>query len=215
MQLWRSVMVGALSLAGMMLAMAPQLPGGAASDSRLLGTRFPAADRRRLKQIVSSLAKSHSEAIAKLTAAAGLALVGTPYVAGTLEDRGPEQLVCLLRQLDCMTFVEVSLAIARIVRRQEPPAQLASAFERELAALRYRTDVPEGYASRLHYFSDWVRHNEAAGKVCEWTEAIGGIPDHRPIHFMTAHAARYPKLADRQTFMTISQIEHALTATPR
>ena len=39
-------------------------------------------------------------------------LIGIPYVASTLEVNRKEQLVVNLRQLDCTTFVENSLALA-------------------------------------------------------------------------------------------------------
>ena len=38
--------------------------------------------------------------------------LGVPYVSGTLEQGSTEQLVVNLRQLDCWTFIENSLAIA-------------------------------------------------------------------------------------------------------
>ena len=43
------------------------------------------------------------------------------------------------------------------------------AFKRALIQARYRDGVLNGYASRLHYFSDWIRDNERKGFVKECT----------------------------------------------
>src|SRR5690606_423375 len=58
---------------------------------------------------------SLGEAMARL----GVTFIGTAYVPGTLEVPGPERLVVNLRELDCVTFVENVLAIARLARAGE------------------------------------------------------------------------------------------------
>ncbi len=50
----------------------------------------------------------------------GRALRGVPYVAKTLEKNSQEQLVVNLRQLDCTTYVETVLALARSMAKGQP-----------------------------------------------------------------------------------------------
>ena len=46
------------------------------------------------------------------------------------------------------------------------------------------------------------------------TAQLGGVPDLRPITFMTGHAASYPALQDSSTLVTIQQVESRLNAGP-
>ena len=80
--------------------------------------------------------------------------------------------------------------------------------------IRYRAGVIEGYASRLHYFSDWLASNAGAGHVEIVTGNLGGVPDTRPITFMTSHASAYPALADSVTLVSIQVVESRLNAGP-
>ena len=155
------------------------------------------------------------EAIAQL----GESFVGTPYRAGTLEAPGPEHVIVNLHELDCVTFVETVLAVTQFVR-QDGVAALGDSmaararYEGYLRAIRYRAGMIEGYASRLHYFSDWLAMNATAGHVEIVTAQLGGIPDTRPVTFMTSHASAYPALSDSMTLVTIQMVEDRLTAGP-
>ncbi len=186
-------------------------PVGATPAGAVLFTR---GDREALLGVLERLSPDRGEPVAELTARAGLALVGTPYVAGTLDGPGPERLVCDLRGLDCMTFVESALAIARTrkcLAASAGPRAARSLFEAELAALRYRQYPPSSYASRLHYFSDWIDHNERRGVVEEITRSLGGEADSRPVDFMTVHVDRYPPLADPEILGAVGRVEAQLT----
>ncbi len=164
------------------------------------------------------LSPERDEPIAQQTVRAGLELVGTPYVAGTLDGPGPERLICDVEGLDCMTFVESALAIARTRRgllASDTQRTAQSLFESELAALRYREYPPSSYASRLHYFSDWIDHNERRGVVHEITETLGAEADSRPVDFMTTHLDRYPPLADHEILRAVGRVEEQLTRSLR
>lgn len=149
----------------------------------------------------------------------GESFVGTPYRAGTLEVPGPERMVVNLHELDCVTFVETVLALTRFVRRDgvvvlgdSVIAQLL--YEHHLRDIRYRAGMIQGYASRLHYFSDWLGENAQAGHVDIVTASLGGVPDPRPITFMTSHANSYPALSDSVTLAQIQLVEGRLNAGP-
>ena len=123
--------------------------------------------------------------------------IGTPYVASTLEVNDEEELVVNLRQLDCTTLVENVVALTLTVRE---PAPSFAAFCRNLEKIRYRGGVRDGYASRNHYFSEWIASNEKLGVV----EEIRGKKDegYRPfvavqrleLDYMSTHPSAYPML---------------------
>jgi hypothetical protein len=85
----------------------------------------------------------------------------------------PEKLRVELSRFECVTFIESSLAVARCGFRKEPTA---SCFEREVVASRYRGGALGDYASRLHYFDDWIDDNEARKRLENMTPALGGEP---------------------------------------
>ncbi|HSG49513.1 MAG TPA: N-acetylmuramoyl-L-alanine amidase-like domain-containing protein [Longimicrobiales bacterium] len=154
-----------------------------------------------------------SDAIAEM----GALFLGTPYVPQTLEVPGPERLVVNLRGLDCVTFVENVLALTRFHRVHgvallQDPEAARGRYEEDLAALRYREGRPDGYASRLHYFSEWLTIGEAAGRLEIITAGLGGVPDPEPVTFMTAHREAYRQLADPAALGTMAGVEARLAA---
>lgn len=145
-------------------------------------------------------------------AALGRTFVGTPYEPGTLELEGDERLIVNLRELDCVTFIENMLAIARIMHAGTPDYD---SFKRELVRIRYRDGMLSGYASRLHYFSEWIADNEEKGIVEDVTVAIGGVPDTGAITFMTRNVDAYRQLSDPSIVDEIRSIETTLTGRER
>lgn len=150
--------------------------------------------------------------VAALTAAVGRRFVGDPYVPYTLEAEGEERLVVNLREFDCVTFLEQSLAIARAVKAGNPTY---AEFKNQLRTIRYRDGELSGYPSRLHYFSEWIANNEAKGIVQNVTRELGGIEDAEPITFMTEHRDAYRQLADSANFAAIRGVEERLRTVPR
>lgn len=151
--------------------------------------------------------------IGEIVVRLGLTFVGTTYTPGTLEVKGPERLVVNLREFDCVTFVESTLAMARLIR--EGRFDDYDGFTRELARIRYRGGVIDGYASRLHYFSDWIADGEAKGIVRDVTRELGGIPDTAPVDFMSTHPEAYRQLADPANLEAIRAVEAELSRRPR
>jgi hypothetical protein len=144
--------------------------------------------------------------------AAARQFLGSPYRAGTLEVEGPERLVLNLREFDCVTLVESTLAIARCIAGERSTAECVRA---ELTRIRYRGGVTDGYASRLHYFSDWINDNERKGVVKDVTLELGGIPRRTMINFMSAHPRAYPRLRDPAIREAFRVKERALSAQRR
>jgi hypothetical protein len=139
--------------------------------------------------------------IGEVMAAVGSTFVGTPYEPGTLEIRGPERLVVNLRAFDCVTLVEHVLVLSRLTVADDPSfleteEGFRQRYRAELTRLRYRDGIVAGYPSRLHYFSEWIRNGEAEGMLRNVTRELGGVPDPRPIDFMSAHTESYRQLQE-------------------
>ena len=116
-------------------------------------------------------------------------MLGIPYVAGTLDGNEEEQLVVRIDALDCTTFVETVLAFCIADKRGERDFE---GFKKALTDVRYRDGILNGYTSRLHYFSDWIRNNEQMGFVKECTsETACSQPKELWLDFMTTHVDSY------------------------
>ena len=149
-----------------------------------------------------------------------LPLVGTPYGPGTLEVAGQEDVVVNFQEFDCVTLVENVLALARFTRSFGPEilqseGRTREAYRGALREIRYRNGRVDGYPSRLHYFSDWIRDNEAKGLVREVTQEMGGEQDHKAIDYMTTHHEAYRQLANTTYLMAIQQTEIRLSGLTR
>lgn len=155
-----------------------------------------------------------------VVAAIGRSFVGTPYAPATLEVPGPERLVVNLEALDCVTFVENALALARLARFRRPDlprdrVQLRAAFKAELARVRYRNGELDGYASRLHYFSEWIADNERKGLVRDLSQELGGAPVAGAVDFMSTHPDAYVQLADPSVLAKVAAVEARLSTVRR
>jgi len=125
--------------------------------------------------------------------AVGMALRQTPYVAATLELHDDRE-VCSVdfRGLDCVTFFEIALAFARMLKRggRTPEALLA-----EITFIRYRRGQLTDYASRLHYLSDWFVDNQDKRVVRLITPELPGAERFtRRVDFMSTHPGAYRQL---------------------
>ncbi|TVR60567.1 MAG: DUF1460 domain-containing protein [Gemmatimonadales bacterium] len=155
------------------------------------------------------------------TAQAALGFLGAPYIPATLEIPGPERLVVNLRGFDCVTLVEHALTLARLAAEAEPALAdddqaFQARYRAELARLRYREGEPDGYLSRLHYFTEWLDRGIEAGELREVTGELGGVPDPRPIHFMSSNPDAYRQLAAAPELVEeVRRLEAELSARPR
>ncbi len=166
---------------------------------------------RRLRRIPADEMRTR-DGRGALVAAVARSFLGAPYLARPLERPGPERLVVNVSAFDCVTYVETVLALARVL---SPDGASTDAFVRALEYIRYRGGRIDGYASRLHYFTDWIRDNRAKGVICDLTPQIGGAPWDKRVDYMTAHRDRYPPLADDETFRRMASVESELTAMPK
>ncbi|MBX2991795.1 MAG: DUF1460 domain-containing protein [Bacteroidetes bacterium] len=144
--------------------------------------------------------------------AIGLSFLKSPYKGRTLESGDDEQLIVNLKEFDCVTFVETTLALSRCTRLG---TTTFDDFKNQLQLIRYRGGVINGYPSRLHYFSDWIDDNGKKQIVRNITHELGGIPYEKPISFMSTHRSVYNQLGNDDFFAAIKQTEDELNARQR
>lgn len=131
--------------------------------------------------------------------------IGTPYEAGTLESADGEQLTINLSHVDCTTFVDNVMAIAITAGEGRCTWQ---DFVYNLGNIRYRGGEINGYASRLHYISDWVVDNTHRGNFAEvtgdYTDVSYAI---KTLDYMTRNRNLYPALKDDETYAKVKSYE--------
>lgn len=144
----------------------------------------------------------------------GKRFIGRPYVPHTLDVTPTERLVINVRQFDCTTYLETVLALAlawhQVPDRASRP-RFEQAFRTCLTQLRYRNGQIDGYASRLHYFSDWLRDNERKGLLWDVTGDLpGNMLVTKPVSYMTRATYRYPRLSGPTALKQMRLTEAAL-----
>lgn len=150
------------------------------------------------KIVLERLAASPKQDAASQMVLAAKALLDQPYEAGTQEGR-EERLRIYLTRTDCILFAETCLGLVRTVQRCGPLATFED-LARTLRQTRYRDGVVDGYASRLHYTTEWIRQGERNGFFRDVTEELGGVPDTRPIDYMSTHPDSYAPLKGESSY---------------
>ena len=144
----------------------------------------------------------------------GLELVGTPYVAFTLETEEPvEYCTVNLEGLDCVTFFESTLDMARVI----PQGLTKERLIRAVRQTRYRDGKQGDYTTRLHYTTDWIWDNARRGIVKDLTpELPDAAPFEQRVGFMSTHPNSYKQLkANSSLVATIAETEATIDARPK
>jgi hypothetical protein len=154
--------------------------------------------------------------IGERTAWFGQQLVGTPYKGFTLEiDDSIEAPSANFNGLDCWTFFEISLAMARLT--EQPPNQWSAPnLLRYIEVDRYWHGRCDGtYLSRLHYLEDWATDNDKRGLMDDLTRKLGGIRVSNAATEMTINAASYRYMRSSATNRSgIAKLEAGLRGRP-
>ena len=130
---------------------------------------------------------------------------------------GRETLQLDLDTFECVSFIESTLAIARCGWRSDTSEQC---FASEVEKSRYRNGELRDYASRLHYFTEWIEDNDRRGRVEDLTTRLGGEPVRReffhiskrvlPAAALTSEARTELTQAIATTELRLSDKEHAV-----
>ena len=155
-------------------------------------------DRQIVEGILLQLKGDQKQETGLLVIKVGKLLLGTPYVASTLETGGSEKMVINLRGLDCTTFAENCLALARTIHKNNPKF---NDFVEELKFIRYRDGILKDYPSRLHYFSDWIYNNDQKKVVKSISKEIADIAIESKVNFMSNNPQDYPILKTHPDFV--------------
>ncbi len=131
----------------------------------------------------------------------GKSYLGTRYVANTLDQNEKETLVIRTDAVDCLTFVEYTLAQA-----------LGSSFADNLQKIRYRDGIINGYPSRLHYTSEWIENGIRHGFLTDVTAKNSTHTTKLSLSYMSTHPGQYRKLADSpENIALITEHEKAIS----
>ena len=165
-------------------------------------------DRTLAENVLKKLEAHQDEEPGNLMVRAANALLGQPYVAGTLEELPNEKLCVYLTRTDCILFVETCLGLVRTAQRNTVSFD---SFVSELQQSRYRDGECSRYEDRLHYTTEWARQGVARGVLEDMTEALGGVPYDHPVHYMSMHPDAYPRMTDVDA---IKAVEDSINAVP-
>jgi hypothetical protein len=167
-------------------------------------------DKSIIKNKLEKFAKDRSLPMGDLVLKIGLDFLNTPYVGKTLDKTKEEKLVVNLHQLDCTTFAENCLALARTIKSE---IHGIPAFCSELESIRYRGGRMDGYASRLHYFSEWIQDNETRKHIQSMAASMGGSILPLSLNIMSTHPEEYKQLInDPAITAQIKAIEEKISA---
>lgn len=126
--------------------------------------------------------------------------ITTPYEAHTLEISDSEELIINLRTLDCTTFLESVFAISLCVKNNKTTFD---DFKSYLKMIRYRNGKIEDYTSRLHYFSDWIHHNQIKNLIKDVTKDLSGVKKKFSLNFMSSNPHLYKHLKNNPGFLPV------------
>lgn len=154
--------------------------------------RFTQKDVENFNEVMNLVAGDRDLPMSELVIKVAKHFLGTPYVAGTLEIE-PERLTVNTRETDCILFVEMCLALSLTAKEAEPTFEK---YVDNLRQLRYRDGKVDGYASRLHYTSEWIIQGTTRGLFEEVSRDCGGSPLDQKFNFMSQHPGSYKQLKD-------------------
>jgi len=134
----------------------------------------------------------------------GEMMLGTPYKSGTLEGE-TEELTVNIDEVDCTTYIDYVLAMAYTIGEGRTSWR---DFIYNLQRMRYRKGDIDGYASRLHYISDWIVDNMYRGNLKEATTSFPAYEyQEKTLDFITANRDKYPALKDSAEYEKMRNAE--------
>ncbi len=167
-------------------------------------------DKNLCELILETSLKSelYKEKINNVIIEVGKNFIFFPYKSGVLEKNEKESLIINLRELDCVTFVENTMAISNLIKSKK---NNFSDFKKELQLIRYRNGEIKNYSSRLHYFSDWIFENEKNKKVKDITKILDGEVYKKNINFISKNKDKYKGISDENILSEIKKIENNIS----
>jgi hypothetical protein len=168
-----------------------------ASCSKPQQVRFTPEDKASFERLLEQMLPYKDLPMDLLVIETALLKLGTPYVAGTLE-QDPEMLTVCMDKTDCILFVEMCLAFSLTLKEENPGFD---SYCDNLRELRYRNGIVGDYSSRIHYTSEWIRQAADRGIMEEITADIGGIVWPQEFSFMSTHTDSYRQLREKPSLI--------------
>jgi hypothetical protein len=126
-----------------------------------------------------------SQAVGELLIKAAEKHLGKPYLAHTLDKTLEEKIVVRMDGFDCTTLIETVLA--QVKSKDDVKSHVQKT--------RYRNGIIEDYASRIHYFTEWIYENEKNGIVTDVTSSIKySKPYSFTANYMSRNRSKYIQL---------------------
>ncbi len=139
----------------------------------------------------------------------GLSFLNVPYVAHTLDGEAKEDLVVNCDEMDCTTFIEYTLAMSLSPTEDGQVAE--GDFANNVQRIRYRDGHIDGYASRLHYVTDWMENGIRNGFLEDITAKESPYTQKVKVNYMSTHPGQYPQLASSANLEEIRKTEERLS----
>lgn len=128
--------------------------------------------------------------------------INRPYGGGILDKNKDEHLTIYLKKLDCLTFVETTMALYLTTKQKRKDFK---SFCQNLQNIRYKNGEICNYTSRLHYFSTWIANGERNKYIKEVIpEKCGSsifAKRKKHINFMSQHRLQYPALINHPEYI--------------
>lgn len=122
-----------------------------------------------------------------------------PYVFYSLDKNKVEQLVVNYDAFDCTTFVES--VIAQAINKDS--------VDQEIRKMRYRNGFINGYTSRIHYFTEWIKENAKRGFISNITDGLEcAKPYDVSVYYMSQFRKKYPLIANDSILEEIKKMEN-------
>ena len=169
------------------------------TKTELLEIVYTEKDAEIFADILEKFKDQSDQPIGTLIPEIGKYFLGNEYVAHTLEVEDKEKLIVNLRELDCTTYAENLLALARTLKSEN---QSFEQFAKEIEFIRYRDGNRDSYPSRLHYFSDWIYNNRDNDLVTTPADEFGE-PYVNQVNFMSTHTDSYKHLKNNPEYVSV------------
>lgn len=139
----------------------------------------------------AKIQKWHQLDINNIVTNVAIEFLATPYVGNTLDQNLKETCTVNLNGLDCVTFFENSLNIARIIKSEK---YSYDDFINSLTFTRYRDGKLSDYSSRLHYTSDWIVNNIKKNVIIDICETMNTQIYNPNVYYMSQNPDKYLQL---------------------
>jgi hypothetical protein len=162
---------------------------------------YSTADSMRISSILASIKDGGKQAS---TLQIAKEFIGVEYIASTLEQNiNNEKLIVDVHSFDCTTFVESVVALTVTAAKEGDFTHYCKNLEK----IRYRSGKCNGYASRLHYISQWICDSAKTDIIKEINTGMHTATQFLNLNFMSTHPGSYRQLCENPSLIN-EIIEH-------